>query len=109
MAQVDAVFCHHRLFGMVRTDVSVMFFNPCLNQTSSLSIVQLPILVGNVVSTWPCQRQIILNGSKKLDSFLGGRPTVLLLCSGSTLLMRLEVVPTSEDPPYVVVGISWVG
>jgi hypothetical protein len=35
-----------------------------------------------------------LTGRRKLDIFLGGRPTDLMLCQASTLLMRFNIDPT---------------
>jgi hypothetical protein len=65
MAQVDAMFCHHQLLGLVQTDVLVIFFNPCLSQMSSLTNVHFLKLSENAVNIWCFQSQIILNWSMK--------------------------------------------
>jgi len=48
-AQVNAVFRHHILLGMVETDGWVVFFDSHLNQMLSLSNLHLPTLTGNAV------------------------------------------------------------
>jgi hypothetical protein len=53
-----------------------------------------------------------LRGQRMLKSFLGRRPTILMLCLDNTLLIWLQVVPTKgktppkSDPLYIVVGLS---
>jgi hypothetical protein len=49
--QVNNVFCHCNLRGVVQADVLVMLFDPCLNLMSSLSNVHLPSLWGTVYRT----------------------------------------------------------
>jgi hypothetical protein len=51
VAQVNNVFCHCNLSGVVQADVLVMLFDPCLNLMSSLSNVHLPSLWGTVYRT----------------------------------------------------------
>jgi hypothetical protein len=61
---------HHRLLRMVQVNVSMMFFNPCLNQVSSLFIVHSPTFTEDAVNTWHFQSQIILNGLKRAGGCL---------------------------------------
>jgi hypothetical protein len=65
MTQVNALFCHCRLLEKVEIDVSLVFSDPHLNQTYSLSNVHLSILAGNGAYTWHFWDQVILADPKK--------------------------------------------
>jgi hypothetical protein len=92
MAQISAVFCHQRLLGMVDTDVLVMFFDPRPNRKPSLSNVHLSTLTRILYMPGDFKARLSLTGHRKWESFLGRRPTVLMLCLASTLMMWLMVV-----------------
>jgi hypothetical protein len=63
---------------------------------------------------WSFQSQITLMGRRKLESFLGGRPTFLMFRSDSALPMRLKVALTNgkkatEAGPTLRCGGALVG
>jgi hypothetical protein len=51
VAQVNAVFCRCMFFRMVEMDVSMMFFDPSLNQTPILSDVHPFTIIGDTAYT----------------------------------------------------------
>jgi hypothetical protein len=95
LAQVEAVFCHHRLLGMVQTYVLVMSFSSCLNQMSGLSNVHFSILARHAISAWHFQSQIILNELKKAGEFPWLDICCLNVGFNSTLLIQLKIVLTN--------------
>jgi len=55
----------------------------------SLSNIDLTIPTGDAVN-WVFSLGLSLIGHRNLELFLGSRPTLLMLCLNSTLLMQLE-------------------
>jgi hypothetical protein len=62
--------------------VTVLFINPGLDGTTGLSNVHLSILAGDGIYDTPdaFSPRSSFTGWWKLATFLGGRPTVLMLC-----------------------------
>jgi hypothetical protein len=69
-------------------DVVPLHLEPGLDGKDSLPVVDLSALTEHPES------QVDLHIRRKLGIFFGGRPTDLMLCLASSLLMRLEVVLT---------------
>jgi hypothetical protein len=90
VSEVDAVFSHGWILWMFKTDVLLMFLQPCVYGTACLPNVDLAALTGvSVLSS-----RLSLTNRRKPDTFLGGRPTDLMLCQDSTLLIQLNIVLT---------------
>jgi hypothetical protein len=80
---------------MMKPDRLVVFFDPGLNGKPSLSSVDLLTVAGGVVNASYFQAEVILDGPKETDVLTWeGRPTVLMLCLISTLLIWLKIGPT---------------
>jgi hypothetical protein len=94
MSSVDAVFSHGRLVWMFKMDVPLMLLQPCINRTACLPNVDLTALTGDSVYTQCLKSQVFFDWPEETRYFLGGRPIDLILCRDSTLLIRLNVVPT---------------
>jgi hypothetical protein len=70
-------------------DMLMACLDPGLSGMSDMSDVNCPHLQGMVYTPSVCRARSSLNGRVKLETFLGGWPTVLMLCLDSTLLMWL--------------------
>jgi hypothetical protein len=54
--------------------------------------VHLPIHAGNAAYTRDFKSQVIFDEPKKLKTFLGSRPTILMICLDNTLLIWFQIV-----------------
>jgi hypothetical protein len=92
---------------MSQMNVSVELLDPGINGTASLPNVNFTTFAGYAVHAWSFQSWSSFIGRWKLEIFLSGRPTDLMLCLDSILLMRLKVVLTNGRRPTEV-GFSGV-
>jgi hypothetical protein len=90
VAQVDAVLGHGEIVWKLQTDVALVLLDPGFDGTAGLTDVDLTTLAGHAVH--PRSPRSSFTGQRKLGIFFGGRPTDLMLCLDSSLLMRLRVV-----------------
>jgi hypothetical protein len=98
---------------MFKTYVLLMLLQPGVHGTACLPNVDLAALITPGVLS----PKLSFTGRRKLDTFLGGRPTDLMLCRDSTLLRQngydwqihrvLNRQP--EDNPESVTFLSYVG
>jgi hypothetical protein len=66
MARSDSILLVNSvLLRMFEIDGSVMFFDPCLNRTSSLSHILLSALARDAVYAWRFYGQVVVNVMKK--------------------------------------------
>jgi hypothetical protein len=88
MAQFLTGFSHRRILKMVDTDVLVMFFDPHLSQILCLSDARFQThLQGMLYMPGIFRDRSSFTGQRIVESFLGGRPTVLMSGLDRTLLM----------------------
>jgi hypothetical protein len=59
MFQIEAVFCHSCLIGMMGIDMPVVLLNSYLKGKSNLSIAGWTPLVVNILHAWHLQSQVI--------------------------------------------------
>jgi hypothetical protein len=91
---VDAVFSHGRLVLLFKTDVPLMLLQPRFHGTACLPNVDLAALTGDSVYIGVLSPRLSLTGRRKLDIFLGGRPTDVMFCRDST-------ADSVEYSPYI--------
>jgi len=68
----------------------MVLFDPGLSGMHVLPIVGLPMLAGDAIMPSYFMPVLSLMGQRKLVTFLGRRPTVLILCFDSILLTMLN-------------------
>jgi hypothetical protein len=79
---VDTVFNYGRLVQMCHWCSSNMMY---MDQPHSQGILLTCVVFSHKLS---------LTGQRRLDNFIWGKPTDVMLCQASTLLIQLNIVPT---------------
>jgi hypothetical protein len=90
----EPMFRHRLFFWMPKPYVPAMLLNLGFYGSTSLTDVHLAALTGDTVNAWSLQPRSSLTGRRKLEMFLGGKPTRLMLYLTSILLRRHYVVWT---------------
>ena len=96
MVMVGLMLCHRRFIWMSKQYVPAVFFYSGLYRSTSLSDIHLTTLAWYNTPYTPgvLSPRSSFTGRKRLEIFLGGRPTHLMLCLASIPLGRPYVVRT---------------